>query len=155
MKVSVYIQVPSRLTQSNQLESFKVKVLIVDDHETVRKGVCAILTSHFQPEICEEAANGEEAIAKALALQPDLILLDINMPVMNGFAAARELKKLLPHVPILFLTMHSGDSFVSAARRVGVQGFVSKDHAGEVLVDAVKAVLDKETFFPPYAAVRA
>jgi DNA-binding NarL/FixJ family response regulator len=113
------------------------------------------LTSHFQPEICEEAANGQEAIIKALALQPDLILLDINMPVMNGFAAARELKKLLPHVPTLFLTMHSGDSFVSAARRVGVQGFVSKDHAGEVPMDAVKAVLDKETFFPPYAAVRA
>jgi DNA-binding NarL/FixJ family response regulator len=112
------------------------------------------LTSHFQPEHCEEAANGEEAIAKALALQPDLILLDINMPVMGGFAAAKELKNLFPQVPILFLTMHGGDSFVSEARRAGVQGFVTKDHAGEVLIDAVKALLDNETFFPPYAAVR-
>jgi two-component system, NarL family, response regulator NreC len=126
-----------------------LRILIVDDHETVRKGVCAILTMYLQPEHCEEASNGQEAITKALALQPDLILLDINMPVMGGFAAARELKKLLPHVPILFLTMHGGDSFVSEARRAGVQGFVTKDHVGEVLVDAVKALLNSETFFPP------
>ena len=116
--------------------------------------MCAILTEYFQPEHCEEAANGQEAIAKALSFRPDLILMDVNMPVMGGFAAAKELKKLLPHVPILFLTMHGGDSFVSEARRAGVQGFVTKDHAGEVLVDAVKALLNGETFFPPHAAVR-
>ena len=126
----------------------------MDDHETVRKGVCAILTMYLQPEHCEEAANGQEAITKALALQPDLILLDINMPIMGGFTAAKELKKLLPHVPILFLTMHGGDSFVSEARRAGVQGFVTKDHAGEVLIEAVTAVLNGETFFPPYASAR-
>ena len=116
--------------------------------------MCAILTTYLQPEHCEEASNGQEAITKALALQPDLILLDINMPIMGGFAAAKELQKLLPHVPILFLTMHGGDSFVSEARKAGVQGFVTKDHAGEVLVDAVKALLNGESFFPPYAALR-
>jgi DNA-binding NarL/FixJ family response regulator len=131
-----------------------LKILIADDHEIVRKGVCAILTTYLQPEHCEEAENGREAIDKALALQPDLILLDVTMPVMNGITAAKELKKLLPHVPILFLTMHGGDSFVSEARRAGVQGFVTKDHVGEVLVDAVKALLNGETFFPPHAAVR-
>jgi YesN/AraC family two-component response regulator len=66
-----------------------VKVLVVDDHETVRKGVCAILTTYLQPEICEEAANGQEAIEKALVLQPDIVILDINMPVLGGFAAAQ------------------------------------------------------------------
>ena len=131
-----------------------MKFLIADDNEIVRKGVCAILTTYLQPEHCEEASNGQEAITKALALQPDLILLDINMPILGGFAAAKELQKLLPHVPILFLTIHGGDSFVSEARRAGVQGFVTKDHAGEILVDAVKALLRGETFFPPYAAVR-
>ena len=131
-----------------------MKILIADDNEIVRKGVCAILTTYLQPEHCEEASNGQEAITKALALQPDLILLDINMPIMGGFAAAKQLQKLLPHVPILFLTMHGGDSFVSEARKAGVQGFVTKDHAGEVLVDAVKALLNGEMFFPPYAAVR-
>jgi DNA-binding NarL/FixJ family response regulator len=79
-----------------------LKILIADDHETVRKGVCAILTTHLKPEICEEAANGQEAIAKARTLQPDLIVLDVNMPVMGGFVAANELQKLTPHVPILF-----------------------------------------------------
>lgn len=132
----------------------KLKILIADDHEIVRKGVCAILTTYLQPEHCEEAANGQEAITKAIALKPDLILLDINMPIMGGFTAAKELKQLLPHVPILFLTMHGGDSFVSEARRAGVQGFVTKDHAGEVLIDAVKALLNNETYFSPYAAVR-
>jgi two-component system, NarL family, response regulator NreC len=131
-----------------------LKILIADDNEIVRKGVCAILTEYLQPEHCEEASNGQEAITKAIALQPDLILLDINMPIMGGFAAAKELQKLLPHVPILFLTMHGGDSFVSEARKAGVQGFVTKDHAGEVLIDAVKALLNGETFFPPCAAVR-
>ena len=131
-----------------------MKILIADDHEIVRKGVCAILTTYLQPAHCEEASNGQEAITKALALQPDLILLDINMPIMGGFTAAKELKKLLPQVPILFLTMHGGDSFVSEARRAGVQGFVTKDHVGEVLVEAVKALLNSETFFPPYASAR-
>jgi DNA-binding NarL/FixJ family response regulator len=80
--------------------------------------------------------------------------MDVTMPAMGGFAAAKELQKLMPHVPILFLTMHGGDSFVSEARRAGVQGFVTKDHAGELLVDAVRALINGETFFPPYSAVR-
>ena len=109
--------------------------------------MCAILTTHLQPEICEEAANGEEAIAKALALQPDVVILDINMPVLGGFAAAKEIQRLLPGLPILFLTMHGGDPFALEARRAGVQGFVTKDRAGEALVEAVKTLLNKGTFF--------
>jgi two-component system response regulator NreC len=124
-----------------------VKVLVVDDHETVRKGVCAILHAHFNAETCEEAANGQEAITKAIALEPDIVILDINMPVLGGFAAAKELQRLRPQTPILFLTMNAGEAFVSEARKAGVQGFVTKDRAGEVLVDAVKALLRNETYF--------
>jgi DNA-binding NarL/FixJ family response regulator len=124
-----------------------LKVLVVDDHETVRKGVCAILTTHFEPAICEEAANGEEAIAKALVLRPDIVICDVSMPIMGGFAAAQKLQRLLPSVPILFLTMHGGDSFVAEVRRAGVKGLVAKDRAGDVLIDAVKALLNSETFF--------
>jgi DNA-binding NarL/FixJ family response regulator len=124
-----------------------LKVLVVDDHETVRKGVCAILTTYLQPEICEEAVNGEEAITKAVTLRPDIVILDINMPVMGGFAAAKELQRLLPDMPILFLTMHGGHPFVSEARRAGVQGFVTKDRAGEALVDAVTTLLNRGTYF--------
>lgn len=109
--------------------------------------MCAILTTYLQPEICEEAANGEEAITKAVALRPDLIVMDINMPVLGGFAAAKEIQRLMPQVPILFLTMHGGEQFASEARKAGVQGFVAKDRAGEVLIDAVTTLLNKGTFF--------
>ena len=137
------------------LESYlTVKVLIVDDHETVRRGVCSILHDYFQPEICEQAANGEEAVAKALTFRPDVIICDVSMPKMGGFAAAQELQRILPSVPILFLTMHGGETFAAEVRRAGVKGLVAKDHAGEMLADAVKALLNGETFFPPYAAVR-
>jgi DNA-binding NarL/FixJ family response regulator len=128
-------------------EFLPVKILIADDHEVVRKGVCTILTAHFEPEICEEAANGQEAITKALALEPDIVILDINMPVLGGFAAAKEIQRLMPQVPVLFLTMHGGEQFASEARKAGVQGFVTKDRAGEALVEAVKTLLNKGTFF--------
>jgi DNA-binding NarL/FixJ family response regulator len=124
-----------------------LRILIADDHEVVRKGVCAILTSRFNPEICEEASDGQEAITKAVALQPDLVILDINMPVLGGFGAAKEIQRLLPEVPILFLTMHGGEHFSSEARRAGVQGFVTKDRAGAALIDAVTTLLNKGTFF--------
>jgi two-component system, NarL family, response regulator NreC len=107
-----------------------------------------ILTTHFNPELCEEASNGQDAITKAVALQPDIVILDINMPVLGGFAAAKEIQRLLPQVPILFFTMHGGDPFASEARRAGVQGFVTKDRAGEALIEAVTTVLNKGTFFP-------
>jgi DNA-binding NarL/FixJ family response regulator len=94
-----------------------VRILIADDHEVVRKGVGTILTMHFNPEICEEASNGQEAITKALSIQPDIVILDINMPVLGGFAAAKEIQRLLPEVPILFFTMHGGEHFALEARR--------------------------------------
>jgi YesN/AraC family two-component response regulator len=78
-----------------------VRVLIVDDYEAVRKGVCAILSSRLDIEVCGEAGNGKEAIDKATALRPDLIILDVTMPILNGFDAAREILKVLPDVPIL------------------------------------------------------
>jgi DNA-binding NarL/FixJ family response regulator len=121
--------------------------LVADDHEVVRKGVCAILASHFSPSECIEASTGQEAINKAVSNAPDIIILDINMPVLGGFGAAKKLQRLLPAIPILFLTMHTGEQFVSEARKAGVQGFVAKDRAGDDLIRAVEALLRKETFF--------
>lgn len=124
-----------------------MRILVVDDHETVRKGVCAILSSREDIEVCGEAANGEEAIRIAKELKPDLVILDVNMPVLGGFAAAQELKRLMPELPILFFTMNESAQFVIEAKRLGVQGFVSKDRAGAVLLAAVDALLRKETYF--------
>ncbi|MGC1902996.1 MAG: response regulator transcription factor [Candidatus Acidiferrum sp.] len=124
-----------------------MRILVVDDHETVRKGVSAILSSREDIEVCGEAANGEEAIRIAKELKPDLVILDVNMPVLGGFAAAQELKRLMPELPILFFTMNESAQFVIEAKKLGVQGFVSKDRAGAVLLAAVDALLRKETYF--------
>ena len=93
-----------------------MRILIADDHEAVRKGVCAILSSRADVEVCGEAENGRETVEKANALKPDLIILDITMPVLSGFEAAREIRKTLPYVPILILSMHESSLLIGEAK---------------------------------------
>jgi two-component system, NarL family, response regulator NreC len=88
--------------------SLLTRILIADDHDAVRRGVRSVLPSRSNIEVCGEASNGNEAIQKALELKPDLIILELTMPVMGGFAAASELRRLLPDMPILFYSMHEG-----------------------------------------------
>ena len=126
-----------------------IRILIADDHDAVRKGVRSVLLTRQDTEVCAEASNGSEAIMKALETRPDLVILDLTMPVMGGFAAAIELRKLLPDTPILFYSMHEGELLIAEAQRIGVQGFVSKGKISDTLLDAVSAlVIRKETFFP-------
>ena len=125
-----------------------MRILIADDHEAVRKGVCAILSSRADVEVCGEAENGKETIEKANALKPDLIILDITMPVLSGFEAAREIRKTLPNVPILILSMHESNQLIGEAKKIGVQGYVTKTQVGSTLLDAVDKLLRHETFFP-------
>ena len=125
-----------------------MRILVADDHETVHKGVCAILSSRLDLEVCGEAANGKEAIEKAKTLRPDLIILDVTMPVMNGFDAARELTKILPEIPILMLSMHESIQLVEEAKRIGVKGYVAKNQATDTLLQAVHALLGKAIFYP-------
>jgi len=125
-----------------------LRILVADDHEAVRKGVCAILSSRADVEICGEAENGKDAIEKAIALKPELIILDITMPVLSGFEAAREIRKTLPDVAILILSMHESNQLIEEAKKIGVQGYVTKTQVGATLLQAVDTVLRKETFFP-------
>jgi DNA-binding NarL/FixJ family response regulator len=125
-----------------------LRILIADDHEIVRKGICSILESRKNIDICGEASNGQDAVEKASQLNPDLIILDVTMPNLDGFAAARQIRTFLPEVPILILSMHAGPSVVREAQQAGAQGFVSKSEAGHVLLKAVDAVLQGQTFFP-------
>ena len=124
------------------------QLLIADDSYLVRETIKNVLAGRTDIAVCGEASNGLEAIRLAKANPPDLIILDINMPILSGFAAATELQKLLPHVPILFFTMHTGSQFIAEARKAKVQGFVAKDRAGETLIEAARTVLRNEMYFP-------
>jgi DNA-binding NarL/FixJ family response regulator len=125
-----------------------LRILVADDHESVRKGVCVILGTRGDIEVCGEACNGQEAIDKAQELKPDLVILDITMPVLSGIDAAEEIRRILPHVPILFLSMHQGRQLIAEAKRIGVRGYVRKSDAVATLLNAVDALLRNERFFP-------
>jgi two-component system, NarL family, response regulator NreC len=124
-----------------------VRILIADDHEVVRKGVVTVLSARRDLEICGEAADGEEAVRKAAELRPDLVILDLTMPGLNGISAAEKIRKILPDVPILILSMHEGASLRDAFQRIGVQGYVPKTQASEKLLDAVDALANGNTYF--------
>jgi two-component system, NarL family, response regulator DegU len=124
-----------------------VRVLVADDHETVRRGLCEILSTRADLAICAQAGDGQEAVDRARETKPDLVILDITMPKRDGFTAAREIRKLLPNIRILMFSMHDGVSFVQTAKKVGANGFVAKTDPSEVLLDAVDAVVRGEDFF--------
>lgn len=98
--------------------------------------------------VCGEAVNGQDAIEKTAQLHPDVVILDLTMPVLNGFAAMRKIKESSPDIPILVLSMHSGRTFVDEAAKLGAAGFLSKTDVDR-LVEAVETVCNDELFFPP------
>ena len=128
-------------------ESENLKILIVDDHEALRAGVRTVLENHGF-EVCGEAADGQEALARAQQLRPDLVILDITMPVLDGFSAAREIHKKLPGVGILLLSMHESASMVNVAKSSGARGYVAKSEGIARLLKAVDAIAHNRTFFP-------
>ena len=125
-----------------------MRILLADDHEAIRKRVRSILVSHRGFEVCGEAADGREAIEKAQVFKPDLIILDITMPLTNGLDAARTIKRILPETPIVILSMHKSRQLVKEAQEIGVQGYVIKEEASQDLIEAAEAALHERTFFP-------
>ena len=125
-----------------------MRILVADDQEAVRKRVCAALTAHEGFEVCGEASNGKEAVEKAKELNPDLILLDITMSVLNGLDAARQIRAFAPETPIVILSVHKSRQLMEEARKIGVQGYVTKGEAVQKLIQAVETVRQNETFFP-------
>ena len=125
-----------------------LRILVADDQEAIRKRVCSILESRIDVQVCAEAADGKEAVEKAQELNPDLIILDITMPILNGLDAARMIKGFAPDIPILVLTVHKSEQLMQEAKKIGVQGYITKAEASQTLLHAVDAVLQKRTFFP-------
>jgi two-component system chemotaxis response regulator CheY len=116
-------------------------VLIVDDHAEMRKALRSLFSSNGF-EVCGEAVDGHDAIEKAQELSPDLILLDLSMPVMKGLEAARELSKLLPDVPLMMITNHVGKIMEQEAHSAGIRAIVSKNDLYDKLMNQARELLD-------------
>jgi len=130
----------------------RIKVMLVDDHPVVRKGVSSCLSRHEHLQIVAEASDGREAVAKARQLLPNVILMDIDMPHMNGLAVTELLRKELPEIKVLILSMHSNTDYVMRIIQSGARGYVLKEAPTEELVRAVDAVHSGEAFFSPEVA---
>lgn len=126
-----------------------LRILIADDHEVARRGIRYFLDNHPGWEVCAEAKDGREAVELVAKTKPDLALLDIGMPKLNGLEAARQILASAPNVAILILTMLDSDNVIRDVLRVGARGFLLKSDAGRDLVAAVEALQRRRTFFTP------
>jgi len=125
------------------------RVLVVDDHAVIRRGVQQILRAFPEWELCGEADSGQEAVRLAEALKPDIIIMDVSMPGLNGLEASRVIHGILPNIKILLLTLHSSPELVRTAFRVGVRGYVLKSDAEQELVRALNAIAREGTYVSP------
>ena len=124
----------------------QVRILVVDDHEPFRRFVSSTLSEQTNLKVIGEGRDGLEAVHQAEALQPDLILLDIGLPGLNGIEAARRIGKLAPNARIIFLTQESSADVVREAFRLGAWGYVTKVQAGQELLIAVESVMQSKQF---------
>ena len=130
-------------------KAIKIKLLLVDDHPIVLDGIKTHLGEQKDLEVVGEAANGQEALRKAKLLLPDVVLMDITMPHMNGLEATAQLRKQLPQCKVLILTMHESREYIAQIMRLGARGYLLKDCSPAELVLAIKTVHQGEVYFSP------
>src|SRR5690349_8689253 len=123
------------------------RVLLADDHPVIRHGIAACLNNHPNLEVVGEAGDGKDTLRKAKELSPDIILMDIDMPHTNGLAVTETLRKELPQIKVLILSMSNSATFVPRILQSGARGYVAKDAPTEELVKAIETVQRGETFF--------
>ena len=126
-----------------------IRILISDDHGVLRAGLRALLSAEDDLEVIDEAANGEEALKLAQELQPDVVLLDISMPGPTGIEVTRQLKKVLPDVRILILTVHEDEGLLQEAIQAGASGYIVKRAVESELIDAIRAVWRGDLYVHP------
>src|ERR1700756_286068 len=117
-----------------------LRILIADDHDLMRRGVKTLLQSHAGWEICGEANTGREAVAKSEELKPDIVILDISMPDLNGVEAARRIRKASPNTEVLILSVHYSDQLIREIVDAGVRGYIVKSDSDRDLVTAVETL---------------
>ncbi len=126
-----------------------IRVILAEDHTIVRKGLRALLEESEGIEVIDEADNGHEAVAKAMQLQPDVVIMDISMPLLNGLEATRQIKEQQPEIKVIILTMHSDEEYVLQSLHVGVEGYLVKKTAPAELVTAIQAAYRGDSFLSP------
>lgn len=138
--------------RSGQSDGNRVRLLIVDDHDLVREGIRSRLADADFVDVVGEGSNGAQAVELCEVLGPDLVLLDISMPEMNGLEAARRIKQSRPNTKILFLSIYDNEEYVQEALRVGANGFVLKDVSKDEMINAIRSVAQGATYLGPQAA---
>jgi DNA-binding NarL/FixJ family response regulator len=126
-----------------------IRILLADDHTVVRKGLRLLLESQAGFKVLADAANGREAVALADEHRPDVVVMDVAMPTLNGIEAARQILSKLPQTAVVFLSMHADESYVLRALKAGARAYLLKDSAEHDLIHAVQAVSEGKAFFSP------
>ena len=127
----------------------QVRILLADDHNVMRRGLRLLLETRPEFSVVAEASDGRQAVEQAEATTPDVAVLDIGMPSLNGIEAAQRISSSLPHTAIVILSMHSDEGYVLRALKAGAKGYLLKDSSEGDLIDAVKAVSEGKAFFSP------
>ena len=131
----------------------KIKVLVADDHTSLRQGIKALLDNQESIEVIGEAKDGREALAIIEETLPDVILMDIAMPGLNGLEATRRIKKKFPRMKVLVLTMYTNEEYIFQILNAGANGYLVKETAFQDLISAIKAVYKNEAFMRPVSKV--
>ena len=127
----------------------KVTVLLAEDHTIVRQGLAKLLEAEPGIEVVGEARNGREAVSKVDELKPDVVIMDIAMPLLNGIEATRQIRKNRPQTKVIILSMHSQDRFISELFTLGASGYLLKDSSGPDIVKAIDSVMKGDTYLSP------
>lgn len=131
-----------------------IRVLLADDQDLFREGLHTLLSVQPEIEVVDEAKNGEQAVAIAVRLQPDVVLMDVQMPILDGVAATRQLKRKLPNCHVIMLTTFDDDEYVFEGLRAGALGYLLKDTSSENLLNAIRAAARGESFLQPSVAAK-
>lgn len=128
-----------------------LRILVADDHDLMRRGIKTLLQTHTGWEVCGEAQTGREAVSRTEELKPDIVVLDISMPDLNGIEAARRIRKASPETEVLILSLHFSDQLIREIVEAGVRGYIVKSDSDRDLIVAVETLAKHKPFFTPRA----